>query len=48
MKMTLPPETAVGRLPLKGAPLTARHSRFRGGLGMVSLFACATRLAKVL
>lgn len=46
--MTLPPETAFGRLPLKGAPLTARQSRFRGGLGMVSLFACATGLAKVL
>jgi len=44
--MTLPPEAAFGRLPLKGAPLTARQSRFRGGPGMASLFACAPGLAE--
>ncbi len=44
--MTLPPEAAFGRLPLKGAPLTVRQSRFRGGLGMASLFACVTCLAE--
>ena len=48
MKMTLPPEATFGRLPLKGTPLTARQSRFRGGLGMASLFASATCLAEVI
>ncbi len=31
--MKLPPDAACGRLPLKGAPLAARQSRFRGGPG---------------
>ena len=44
--MTLPPEAAYGHLPLKGAPLTARQSRFRGGSGMVSVLASVTRLAE--
>jgi hypothetical protein len=35
----LPPEAAFGRLPLKGAPPTARQSRFRGGPGTASLLA---------
>jgi hypothetical protein len=48
MKMTLPPEATFGRLPLEGAPLTARQSRFRGGPGMAFLFACATGLAEVI
>ncbi len=44
--MTLPPEAAYGRLPLKGAPLTARQSRFRGCSGMVPVLASVTRLAE--
>ncbi len=46
MKMTFPPEATFGRRPLEGAPLTARQSRFRGGFGMVPLFACVTGLAE--
>lgn len=44
--MTLPPEAAYGRLPLKGAPLTARQSRFRGGLGMAPVRASAICLSE--
>ncbi len=46
--MTLPPDATFGRFPLKGAPLTARQSRFRGGLGMAPSFACTTGLAETL
>ncbi len=44
--MTLPPEAASGRLPLKGSPLTARQSRFRGGPDMAPLFACVICMAE--
>jgi len=44
--MTLPPEAAYGRLPLEGAPLTARQSRFRSGPGMASVLASVTRLVE--
>lgn len=44
--MTLPPEATYGRLPLKGAPLTARQSRFRGGSGMAPVLASVTCLAE--
>jgi hypothetical protein len=40
--MTIPSEAASSLLALKGAQLTARQSRFRGGPGMTSLFAGAT------
>jgi hypothetical protein len=43
---TLPPEAASGRLPLEGAPPTARQSRFRGGPGIGSMLACALCLAE--
>ncbi|QGJ17578.1 hypothetical protein F7R28_03670 [Polaromonas sp. Pch-P] len=39
----IPPEAACGRLPLKGAPLAARQSRFRGGLGLNIFDARITR-----
>ena len=32
--------TAFGRLPLKGAPLAARQSRFRGGPGIADVHTC--------
>jgi len=44
--MTLPPEAACGRLPLEGAPLTARQSRFRSGPGMASSSAWGVWLAE--
>jgi hypothetical protein len=44
--MTLPPEAVHGRLPLKGAPLTARQSRLRGGSGMAPVLASAIRLTE--